>query len=198
MSYLLFIDDFEIHRNMYRALKAFYLIPACLNYQERRKLANVFTLLLGSHETKIENVMKAFSKLIRKLDNEVNFDINENTETIWSFAISFLKDISQQANNARFMRYTIKMGYRSYRCLKEERGNLNYDIEVNNRYYTETLQQRQYVEELNASKRQAFVRDTEIRLTSPPIAKLAPALNLIQSRLYDVPYSEWRGLDRIL
>ena len=82
MSYLLFIDDFEVHRNMYRALKAFYLIFVYLNYQERRKLANIFILLLSSHGVKIENVIKVFSKLIRKLDNGVNFDINENTETI--------------------------------------------------------------------------------------------------------------------
>ena len=82
MSYLLFIDDFEIHRNIYRALKTFYLIPVYLNYQERRKLANVFILLLNSHETKIENIVKVFSKSIRKLDDEVNFDINGNIETI--------------------------------------------------------------------------------------------------------------------
>ena len=104
--------------------------------------------------------------------------------------MSFLKDMSQQANNARFIRHIIKISYRSCRCLKKERENLNYDIEVNNRYHVETLQQRQYVEELNVSKRQVFVRDTEIRLTSSSIAKLVSALNLIQSRSYDVSYSE--------
>jgi hypothetical protein len=34
---VLFIDDFGIHRNMYRALKGFYLTPACLSYTERQK-----------------------------------------------------------------------------------------------------------------------------------------------------------------
>ena len=32
---VLFIDDFGIHRNNYRALKAFYWIPANLPYEER-------------------------------------------------------------------------------------------------------------------------------------------------------------------
>ena len=49
---------------MYRALKAFYLILICLNYNERKKLANVFTLLLNSHNIKFDNVIKVFYKFI--------------------------------------------------------------------------------------------------------------------------------------
>lgn len=44
--YMLFIDDFGEHRNMYHALKVFYLIPACLSYGEQRKSANVFAVRL--------------------------------------------------------------------------------------------------------------------------------------------------------
>ena len=198
LPYLLFVDDFGVHRNMYRALKAFYLIPACLDYQERRKLANVFTLSLGPHGAKIEEVVEAFSKPIRILDSGVDLEINGNMEAVWSFAMSFLGDMPQQADNAGFMRHTAKMGCRTCRCPKEERGNLDYDIRVNGRYHEETLQQRQHAGELNASERKAFVQDTGIRLISPPIAKLAPALDLIQSRPYDAPHSEWRGLGRIL
>ena len=49
---------------MYRAFKAFYLILTCLNYAERKKLANVFTLFLKSHNINIKNVMKIFYKFI--------------------------------------------------------------------------------------------------------------------------------------
>ena len=79
---------------MYRALKAFYLILACLDYQERRKLANVFTLSLSSYETKIKKVMKAFYKPIQRLDSEVNLDVNEHIKIVWSFAMTFLEDMS--------------------------------------------------------------------------------------------------------
>ena len=39
----------------------------------------------------------------------------------------------------------------------------------------------------------SFVQDTGVRLESPPVAKRAPGLDLIQSRAYDAPHSEWRG-----
>lgn len=46
---LIFIDVFGIHRNMYRALKAFYTILAALPYSEQGRVVNYLTLTLGSH-----------------------------------------------------------------------------------------------------------------------------------------------------
>ena len=37
-----------------------------------------------------------------------------------------------------------------------------------------------------------------MREAEPPIASLTPSLDLIQTRAYDAPHSEWRGLGRIL
>ena len=139
ISYLLFIDDFDVYRNMYRALKAFYLILACLDYQERRKLANIFTLLLNSYGAKIEKVVKAFYKSIQRLNSEVNLDVNEHVKIVWSFAMTFLEDMSQQVDNVGFMRYIARINCRTYYCSKEERGNLEYDIRANNRYHEDTL-----------------------------------------------------------
>ena len=51
---LAFIHDFGVHRNMYRALKAIYLIPAYLSDEERRKIANVFTLTLDPHAANMQ------------------------------------------------------------------------------------------------------------------------------------------------
>ena len=42
------------------------------------------------------------------------------------------------------------------------------------------------------------LRDIGVRIDPPAVTKLAPALDLIQSRTYDTPHSEWRGLGRIL
>ena len=50
LPFILFIDDFGIHRNMYRALKGFYITPASLGYQERRKPPTSSRLLLGHME----------------------------------------------------------------------------------------------------------------------------------------------------
>ena len=71
--YLLFVDDFGIHRNMYRALKAFYLIPACLSYDERRKLANVFTITLGPHGANLDDVIESIRQPIQELDAGMNW-----------------------------------------------------------------------------------------------------------------------------
>ena len=82
MLYLLFINNFEIYKNIYRALKAFYLIFAYLNYLEKRKFINIFILLLNLYEIKIEKIIKVFNKLIRILNSEVNLNINKNIKII--------------------------------------------------------------------------------------------------------------------
>ena len=50
---------------MYRALKAFYWIPLFMPYDERRKLANVFTLSRGPHGADINDVIAAFAHLFK-------------------------------------------------------------------------------------------------------------------------------------
>jgi hypothetical protein len=52
---ILFINDFGVHRNMYRALKAFYWTPAALPYGERRKITNVLTFTLGPHGARVRD-----------------------------------------------------------------------------------------------------------------------------------------------
>ena len=199
LPYLLFVDDFGVHRNMYRALKAFYLIPACLDYDERRKLANVFTLSLGPHGANIKDVVEAFSRPLRQLDRSTDLEVNGITTTVWAFAITFLGDMPQQADNAGFMRHSAKMGCRTCFCSKDQRADLEFDIIASGRYHWETIQQREYAsDDLEGADLRTFLQDTGIRLETPPIMRLAPALDLIQSRAYDAPHSEWRGLGRVL
>ena len=63
--YLLFINNFNIYRNIYRALKIFYLILIYFSYKERRKIINIFILTLRSYKINLINVIKAFYKLIK-------------------------------------------------------------------------------------------------------------------------------------
>ena len=62
--YFLFVDDFEIHRNMYRFFKAFYLILICLFYKKRRKIINVFILILNFYDVDMKNVVEAIRRFI--------------------------------------------------------------------------------------------------------------------------------------
>ena len=58
-SYSLLIGDFGVHRNMYRAPKLFYLSPAFLDYSERRKSTNVFTIGSELHDADMDDVVEA-------------------------------------------------------------------------------------------------------------------------------------------
>ena len=79
---------------MYRALKVFYLILIYLIYEKRRKLINIFILILNSYNIKLEEVIKVFYKFIRELDPEILLNINKEIITIYIFIIIFLDDIS--------------------------------------------------------------------------------------------------------
>ena len=99
LSFMMFIDDFGIHRNMYCALKAFYWIPANLPYKERRKLANIFTLSLGPHGADIEDVVRSFVKLFKGLDHGCQMKLGDEIITVCAFTMAFLGDMPQQADN---------------------------------------------------------------------------------------------------
>ncbi len=106
LLYLLFIDNFDIYRNIYRALKAFYLIPEYLFYNKRRKTINCFVLILKSHRTNIENVIKVFAKSIKDTNRDVKITINKKIKLICACIITFLRDLSQQIDIAKFLRYS--------------------------------------------------------------------------------------------
>ena len=65
---------------MYRALKGFYLIFACLSYEEWRKIVNVFILTLEPHEANIKTVIEVFDKAIRQLNKDMKMIINGESE----------------------------------------------------------------------------------------------------------------------
>ena len=183
---------------MYRALKGFYLISACLSYEERRKIVNVFTLTLGPHGANIKTVIEVFDKAIRQLNKDMKMIINEESKQVCAFSMIFLGDMSQQTNNEGFLRHNVNRGCRTCLCSKLEKGDLTYDIVGNDRYHWETTRQRELVKDLSRKERNAFETKKGIKLDAPPLAKLAPCLDLILSRAYDASHSEWQGIERIL
>ena len=93
-SYLLFIDEFEIHRNMYRFLKIFYLISICLLYRERWKIVNTFTLTLKSYDVDMKNVVETIRKSIQELNICLKIKINDILEQVCAYNMIFLDDMS--------------------------------------------------------------------------------------------------------
>ena len=91
--YLLFINNFKTYRNIYRALKGFYLIPIYLLYEKRYKIINIFILILNFYEIDIKIVTEAFNKSIKKINRDLKITINEKTEKLYLFNITFLDNI---------------------------------------------------------------------------------------------------------
>lgn len=74
---IFFINDFRIYRKNYRALKAFSWIPGPnLPYEERRKIANNFTLTLGPHGANIEDVVDAIAIPVHQLNEGISPNTN--------------------------------------------------------------------------------------------------------------------------
>ena len=110
---ILFIDDFGVHRNMYRALKAFYCIPAALPYDERRKIANVFTLTLGPPGADVQDIVTCLRKALKELGHGVFLTLNGRKTLVRAYVVVMIGDLPQQANNAGFLGHSALHGCRS-------------------------------------------------------------------------------------
>jgi hypothetical protein len=195
---ILFIDDFGIHRNMYRALKAFYWIPAALPYGERRKIANVFTLTLGPHGARVEDIIACFREASSELAEGVFMDINGLKTLVRAFIIVMIGDMPQQADNSGFMRHSAQQGCRSCFCDQSERRDLDFSIQYFGRFHWDTVYDREQGNQLRGIERKRFFNDKGMRSEESTYVQLAPYLDLILSRPWDAPHSEWRGLGRVL
>ena len=189
-SYLLFIDDFDVHQNNYRFLKAFYLTSATLFYQKRRKVVNVFTLTLESHEIKVDDVIAFIVKSIRRMNSGVDMIINKEIVFVCAFELTLIDDMPQQVSNDEFFHHFARRECRSCYCLKKERENLEYDVIVDERYHREVINQRKYVNDLTNKDKNIYLQEMRIKKDSSSIARLVPALNFILFRTYDAFHSE--------
>jgi hypothetical protein len=199
MPLQLFIDGFGVFRNTYRSLKGFYLIPACLPYFERRKESNVFTLTLGPHGADMADIVKCFEAEIQDLEKGITMNINGVAKKVIGFIMALTGDMPQQASNSGFLQHNAKFGCRTCYCPDTERGNLTFDVISKGRYHFQTLLKRQ---EGNAKSTLTAQRDfwklNGFASKPSPLEALTPALDLILSRTYDIPHSEWKGLGRNL
>lgn len=63
LSYLLFLNDFDLYRNFYRSLMSAYLILASFDFHERIQHINVFLITLELHESNLNEVLNILSSL---------------------------------------------------------------------------------------------------------------------------------------
>lgn len=108
-------------------------------------------------------------------------------------------DMPQQAANSGFLGHQTKFGCRSCYVPKQACGNLEYDVVVKGRYHFEAKERRSRGDKIKGiKKRKEFFKSHCLQLEPSPLETLTPALDIISSRSYDIPHSEWKGLGRLL
>ena len=89
LFYYFFVDEFEIHKIMYKFFKFFYLISTYLFYKNRKKIVNNFILTFESHDVNIKNIVNVFRKFIQQLNTCTKMKIYDNMKKIYVFNMIF-------------------------------------------------------------------------------------------------------------
>ena len=152
-----------MHRNIYRVFKTFYWIPANFVYKERRKIANIFILFFGFYGVAIGDVVEIFAEFIRKLNRGCFFNINNENWMVCVFILIFFGDIPQQADNARFLKYIVNLGYRSCWCSKKKKSKFDYNIIGFKRYHIPISRLREKSNNYENARLQRFKQKTGIK-----------------------------------
>jgi hypothetical protein len=110
--FVLFVNVFDLYKNMYRSLIEVYAMFAVLFHKERQKSTNNFVLILKSHETDFRNIiifihtdmkisdddwrikiMIFLHTNMKTFDDDYQFKIKSIDKLIWTFVIVFLNDM---------------------------------------------------------------------------------------------------------
>ena len=78
---------------MYKVFKVFNFISINLSYKKRRKFANIFTLILELYNIIFKYIVNFFFKSIKKLNRDLNLEINDEIEKICAYIIALIDDI---------------------------------------------------------------------------------------------------------
>jgi hypothetical protein len=76
-SFVIFVNVFDLYRNMYKFLIEMYALSTTLFHKERQKNINCFVLILNSHEINFKNIINFLRIETKILDRDCQFRINE-------------------------------------------------------------------------------------------------------------------------
>ncbi|OJD20989.1 hypothetical protein ACJ73_07672 [Blastomyces percursus] len=191
--------ELEISVNMYRSLMGIYMIPAALPAPERSRREHVYTASLGSHGSKLEDVINKMTEL-RLLNNGVNIQLNNEDVKVVGFVFAFLGDMPQQQSNAGCKGPTARRGCRSCLVTSDKRSDLHFDTVGLARSHYQTLQIRDLAAGMSKNKREKLLKewglDDEISTISL-LPRIAPSLNITTFFPADPCHSGFAGLSRM-
>ncbi|PYH93074.1 hypothetical protein BO71DRAFT_286188, partial [Aspergillus ellipticus CBS 707.79] len=195
IPFLLFIDDFGAHRNMYRAIKGFYMTPAGLSYRERCLQANLFILTLAPHAAELSNTVSTFEEDLSILGKGFYSKLHGQQTIITATVMAFTGDIPQQAKNSSALGYQSHLGYRSCYISSKQSQILGFNIHKHGRYYFEIESlQKQAKSFQNRNKQLEFYKANRMQPDQSSLEQVTPTLDLVLGRPYDLPHSDWQGI----
>jgi hypothetical protein len=91
--FVIFVNVFNLYRNMYKFLIKVYALSTTLSHKKRSKNINCFVFILDLHEINFKNIIIFFRIEIKILDRDYQFRINEVNIIVWIFIITFLENM---------------------------------------------------------------------------------------------------------
>ena len=88
MSFLMFLDEFELFKNVYRSMMNVYIISTILNYRKRNRRANCLILTLKFHEIKLADVVEILIEIFAKFDKNLLMNIQKKKK-LCAFTLKF-------------------------------------------------------------------------------------------------------------
>ncbi len=216
--FVLFVNVFDLYKNMYRSLIEMYAMSAVLFHKERQKSTNNFVLTLESHETDFKDIiifihinmkisdddwrvkiMIFFHTNMKILDDNCQFRIKRIDELIWAFVIVFLNDMKQQQESIDFFESRVTQCCRFCNFDTNNRENLSRDTIANERYHFEMKKLRRDISRLfEITKIKASFAKNDLIAKSSIFEKIISTLNIIMSFSFDLVHNEYYELIRRL
>ena len=80
-SLLIFVDEFDLYRNVYHSVTDIYAMPASLCARERQKSNNVIIIVLDPHEAEFNDILNCLHIDLKNMNRDCVLNINDQ-ETV--------------------------------------------------------------------------------------------------------------------
>ena len=199
MSFFMFLNEFELFRNVYRSMMSVYIISTILSYRKRNRRANCLILILRLHEIKLDDVVEAFIETFAKLDKSLLMNIQKEKKIVCVYIKTFIENMSQQHHNKKLMIFVVIYDCNFCFITFKKRANLNFDIYFRKRYHFSILNYREKVDRRNAiaTVKKKFFNVVDMLEYQTSLVRFILALDIIRSQSTNMTHFEFRDLNKM-
>ncbi|KAI1006512.1 hypothetical protein K3495_g1706 [Podosphaera aphanis] len=171
-------------------------MPAGLRFEERQKGPSSCSLVLGPHESKLDNTLQVFHSCMVNLGSGCLMDINWTVSTVLAPILAIVGDTKGQQEASGFKGPS---AHRSCRFFYAKAGDNRHMLDVaqhsrQRRYYFQLVKPREEMKSMTAGERVRMCQNHGISDTPSYLETLAPELDTILSQPIDPMHSEFLRL----